>query len=359
MTFPSTFPAGPPTGPPTQPVVIGPPTGEAPSVMPRAGYAAPPNTLLTGRTVIGIVLLFLAGVSAVLGVSAAHTRSQLLSSDTWEATSTAVATDPVVQDAVASAIATQILDSAGVKDAIDNALPGPLGMLSGPLTNGAHTLVQSAVVQVVRTDVFVAAWRAAVRTAHDEFVRALEGEGRFTAIGDQGLYLDLGAVLADVQRALVDRGVGIADSIDLSAVHVDILLIDAPGLDSVRTMVAALKVAAIVFPVLAVVFAVAGLVIARRRWLTLVAAGAGVLLGVATVLVIEAFGRQRAIDALVGGVLGRGASAAVVSHVFVSLRPLMLTAAVVGVLLAVLGGSITVVLNRRGASATQPAPPAI
>lgn len=354
--FPTRPPMVPPTGPPTGEFVLGPTTGEAPSVMPRAGYAAPATTLLTGRTVIGIVLLFLAGVSAVLGITAGWTRAQLLDTSTWEATSTAVATDPVVQDAIAASIATQIVESAGVRAAIESTLPGPLGPLSGPLTQGATSLVQAAVVQVVRTDAFLTVWRTAVRATHDEFVAALEGDGRVTTIGSEGLYLDLGGVLTEVQQALVDRGATFLDRVDLSEVHVEILLVDAPGLESVRTAVSFLKVVVIVLPILAGVLALAGLVIARRRWLALIGGGAGVLFGVATVLVVEAFGRQAAVDRLVGGILGRGAADAVVSHVLESLRPLMLGAAVVGVVLAVVGGAVTIAQSRRRPSSGPPSP---
>ncbi len=349
---PTEPPSSPPLQPPTQALHLGPITGEAPSVMPRPGVALATGTMLTGRTVIGMILLFAAGLSLVLGVTAGWTRAQLLDTDTWTATSAAIATDPAVQNDVAAAIADQIVASADVEAAIRSALPGPLGALAGPLTDGASSLIERAVVQVVRTDAFVKVWDTAVRAAHDEFVADLEGHGRVSSIGPGGLYLDLGAVLGSVRTALDDTGITVLDSIDLSGVTVRILLVDAPGLEHVRSMVEVLKVAVIVLPVIALCCLVAGLLVARRRWFAMFGLGVGVLVGVATVLIVEFFGRRRAVDALVGGVLDRGGAEAVVDHVTASLRPLMVLWALIGVVIALVCGVVVIASERRRAGSS-------
>lgn len=356
MTFPSEPPIGPPTvppeGPPTRAMHLGPITGEAPSVMPRSG--PPAATMLTGRTVVASILFFVCGLTAVLGVSAGWTRDQLLDSGTWTATTTAIATDPKVQDDVAAAIAEQIVASADVEAAIREALPGVLGPLAGPLADGATSVVQRAVVQVVRTEAFLTVWDAAVRVAHDEFVADLEGRGRVTSIGPQGLYLDLGAVLGTVRGALDENGITALDGVDLSGVSVRILLVDAPGLDHVRATVSALEVAVVVLPIVALLALIAAVVVARRRWLAFIGAGVGVLIGVATVLVVEFFGHRRAVDELIGGVLDRAGAEAVVDHVTASLRPLMVVCALVGIAIAVIGGLMVILAERRAAGRVDP-----
>lgn len=307
----------------------------------------PSDSMLSGRTVIAMILLFLAGVSLVAGAAAIWTRSQLLDTDTWTATTTAIATDPKVQSAVAASIAEQIVASSDVEAAIAAALPGPLGQLAGPLADGATAIIEQAVLQVVRTDAFVTLWDTAVRTAHAEFVADLEGDGRFTSIDERGLSLDLGSVLGTVRAALDERGITVLDSVDLSGIDVRILLIDAPGLDHVRTAVGVLKVASVVLIVIAVICLIAGLVLARRRSIALLAAGVGTLFGVAAVTVIAYAGRGRAAVALTGGVLDRAAADAVVEHVTGGLRPLMLAGAVIGVLLTVVTGAAVIISERR------------
>jgi len=347
MTFPDSPPMQFPDGPPTEALHLGPATGEAPSVMPRSGFVLADHTLLSGRTVLAMIMLFLAGVSIVAGFSAIWTRNQLLDTETWTATSTAIATDPNVQADVAHAIAVQIVASSDVEAAISSVLPGPLGQLAGPLTDGATSIVEQAVLQVVRTDAFVTAWEAAVRAAHTEFIADLEGDGRFTSINERGLSLDLRAVLESVRTALDERGITVLDQLDLSGVTVSIVLIDAPGLEKVRSAVAVLKASSVVFLVLGALMLIAGLVIARRRSIAVLSGGVGMLLGVAAVVIVATVGRRRAAMELVGGVLNRASADAVVDHVTAGLRPLMLSCALLGVLAVVVGGVLAIRSERQ------------
>ncbi len=349
MTFPDSPPMQFPDGPPTEALHLGPATGEAPSVMPRSGFVLAEHPLLSGRTVLAMIMMFLAGVSIVAGFSAIWTRNQLLDTETWTATSTAIATDPNVQADVAHAIAVQIIASSDVEAAISSVLPGPLGQLAGPLTDGATSIVEQAVLQVVRTDAFVTAWEAAVRVTHTEFIADLEGEGRFTSINERGLSLDLRAVLESVRTALDQRGITVLDQLDLSGVTVSILLIDAPGLENVRSAVAVLKASSVVFLVFGALMLIAGLVIARRRSIAVLSGGVGMLLGVAAVVIVATVGRRRAALELMGGVLNRSAADAVVDHVTAGLRPLMLSCALLGVLAVVVGGVLTIRSERRSA----------
>lgn len=349
MTFPDSPPMQFPDGPPTEALHLGPATGEAPSVMPRSGFVLAEHPLLSGRTVLAMIMLFLAGVSIVAGFSAIWTRNQLLDTETWTATSTAIATDPNVQADVAHAIAVQIVASSDVEAAISSVLPGPLGQLVGPLTDGATSIVEQAVLQVVRTDAFVTVWEAAVRAAHTEFIADLEGEGRFTSINERGLSLDLRAVLESVRTALDQRGITVLDQLDLSGVTVSIVLIDAPGLENVRSAVAVLKASSVVFLVFGALMLIAGLVIARRRSIAVLSGGVGMLLGVAAVVIVATVGRRRAALELMGGVLNRSAADAVVDHVTAGLRPLMLSCALLGVLAVVVGGVLTIRSERRSA----------
>lgn len=347
MDLPASPPTGPVPTPPAGPMHLGPVTGEAPSVMPRAGISLPAGSMLTGRTVLAMVLLFLAGVSLVAGTASIWTRTQLLDTDTWAATTTAIATDTVVQEQVARSIAEQIVASSDVEAAIAAALPGPLGQLAGPLAGGATSLIEQAVLQVVRTDAFVTVWDTAVRVAHSEFIADLEGRGRFTSIDADGISLDLRAVLGTVRTALDERGITVLDPLDLSRIEVRVLLIDAPGLDNTRTAVQVLRGASIAFLGFGALCLVVGLVIARRRGVALLSGGVGMLFGVASATVIAYAVRGRAATELTGGVLDRSAADAVVEHVTGGLRPVMLLGAVLGMVVIFTSGLGLVLAERR------------
>lgn len=245
-------------------------------------------------------------------------------------------------------IAEQIVAASDVEAAIAAALPGPLGQLAGPLADGATTLVEQAVLQVVRTDAFLTIWDTAVRAAHAEFIADLEGEGRFTSIDADGISLDLGAVLASVRTALDERGLTVLDQVDLSAIDIKVLLVDAPGLDHTRSAVRLLKGLSVLLLGFGAASLILGMVITRRRWLAVLGGGVGTLFGVAAVTLVASVGRGRAAVELTGGVLDRSAADAVVDHVTAGLRPVLLSAAVVGVALILVSG-IAIVLGERRA----------
>jgi hypothetical protein len=302
-----------------------------------------------GRTVIGVVLLFVAGLSATGTVAAAWTRTQIRDEDTWAATSEALVKDPVVQQAVADQLAATVIDVTGADDVIQGFLPGPLGGLAGPVTERATDLVGTVALQLVRTDAFVSAWEVAVRNSHQELLAALDDKGRFTDITANGVELDLGSTLEQFRLLLDDKGLTFLDSIDLSGVDVSYLLIDAPGIQRLSDLLDVLDRLMVVLPIVAGVTAVVGLLVARRRSWALAAGGLGVLAGVALVWLAAEVGRDRAAEEFTGGILGPVAVEAVADHVVASLDSALLVVTAVGVALAVVGIVAAVATSRRPA----------
>jgi hypothetical protein len=198
-------------------------------------------------------------------------------------------------------------------------------------------LLTTATVAVVKTDAFVKVWDAAVNATHSEFLHAVDGSNRFTAITSEGLSLDVGASLEQVKQQLDQSGIHVLDSLDLSKVNVKILLVDAPGLERIRTWVNTLRVASILFPAIAVVLGIAGLLISRRRWLALCAGGLGALIGAGIVEAIALSGRSTAIDRISGGVLGRGSARVIVDHVMSGLDSALLVTSIVALVVIAAG----------------------
>ncbi len=344
----SIYPAAPPTAPPVAPPPL-PPVG-------GTGVGGPPTPTARvrparrgghGRTIIGVILLFVAGLSATGTVAAAWTRTQIRDQDTWEATSEALVKDPVVQQAVADQLAATVIDVSGADDVIQGLLPGPLGGLAGPVTDKATELVGAAALQLVRTDAFVSAWKAAVRSSHEELLAALDGTGRFTDITSGGIELDLGSTLEQFRLLLDDKGLTFLDGVDLSGIDVSYLLIDAPGIERLSELLDLLDGLVVVLPIVGAVAAVVGLVVARRRSWALAAGGVGVLAGVGLVWLVAQVGRDRAADEFTGGILGPVAVDAVADHIVASLGSMLLVVALVGLAVAVVGTVAALASERR------------
>ncbi len=344
----SLYPAAPPTAPPVAPPPLRPVGGGAAPMAPMPPVR-PPRRGGHGRTAIGVVLLFVAGLSATGSVAAAWTRTQIRDEDTWAATSQALVKDPVVQQAVADQLATTVIDVTGADDVIQGLLPGPLGGLAGPVTDRATELVGAAALQLVRTDAFVSAWEVAVRNSHQELLASLDGKGRFTDITANGVELDLGSTLEQFRLLLDDRGLTFLDSVDLSGVDVSYLLIDAPGIQRLSDLLDVLDRLVVVLPIVGAVAAVVGLLVARRRSWALAAGGLGVLAGVALVWLAAELGRDRAAQEFTGGILGPAAVDAVADHVVASLDSALLVVSMVGIALAVVGAGAAIVTSRRPA----------
>jgi hypothetical protein len=351
-----TWPTSPPTAPPTH---SSPVTAAPAATWPGAGVPPPPlapsppagaarrRRPAGARTVIGIVLLFVAGLSAVGTFAAAFARSQIRSEDTWAATADALADDPQVRQAVADLIAAEVISVTGADDLISGVLPGPLGALSGPLTDRATELVSTATEQLVGTDAFRAAWRAAVRSSHAELLAALDGDGRVTEITSQGVVLDLGSTLEQLRLLLDDKGLTFLDGIDLSGVDLQVPLIDAPGVQTIADVLDALDVLVIVLPIVAAVAAVSGLLVARRRSWAVIGGGVGAVVGAAVIWAAVGSGRDQAVDQVSGGVLGPGVVRVVADEVVASLRGPLALAAVLGGVVVVAGSVAAVATSRR------------
>ena len=353
MTWPHSPPTEPPAQPPTAPLAPSAPV--LPSASPSATRTAPRRSSGV-RTTLGVILVFLAGLSATFGVSSFWTARALLDENTWVATSEAIVNDPQVQQDVARAIATQIVSVVGVDDIVAGVLPGPLSGFSGSVTDKVTDLIASAAVLAVRTDAFINVWESAVRATHDQFVHAVDGSGGAITLTSGGLSLDLGGSFAEIQKQLDKRGITVLDSIDPSSINLQILLVDAPGLERVRTWVRVLRVGSIVFPAVAVLAAIAGLLLARRRWFAVIGGAIGALVGAVIVTAIASSGRDRAIENISGGVLGPASARVIVDEVTSGLDGALLTTCLVAAAVLVAGIVMAVLTSRRSGRTTDVAP---
>jgi hypothetical protein len=158
-------------------------------------------------------------------------------------------------------------------------------------------------------------------------------------IDPEGLSLDLGSSLGEIDKQLDQRGIDILDNLNLASIDLNVPLVDAPGLEKIQTWVRILRLGSIVFPAVAVIAAMGGLLVARRRWFA-VMAGAGVI------ALITSTGRDRAIEEISGGVLGVASAGVIVDEVLSGLdRALLVACALAAV--ALVGGLMAAIFSSR------------
>ena len=89
-----------------------------------------------------------------------------------------------------------------------------LGLLQAPAADGLENLVTQTVTRVVESDAFADVWATATRAAHRALTTAATSDGGGLVVKtDEGVGIQLGAIVDRVKANLTDRGLGVAQLI--------------------------------------------------------------------------------------------------------------------------------------------------
>lgn len=239
------------------------------------------------RTTLSALLITLAAVLAPLGAVAVWIADEMADTDRYVATVAPLARHPDVRAAVTDRVTDAAMAKIDIDSLLSRVAPSDrprleraLGGLQGPITSGIRDFVRQTVANFVASDAFARTWEQLNRQAHAAFTGALTGSGD-TAVRVQGdaVVLDLEPVVAQVKQRLLDRGLSVASVIP--EVRTDYTLVESKDVQRAQTGFRVLQVAGNWLPVVTVVLASAGVLLAAHRRRALVAAALGVAAGVA------------------------------------------------------------------------------
>lgn len=285
-------------------------------------------------------LLIVAGcVLAPLAVLASWTSSEVGETDRYVATVAPLASDPDVQDAVADRVTDAVMSHldlnallSGVAPDQRPALEKALGKLGDALQNAVRGFVHDKARAVAGSDAFARLWTQANQRAHSAVDKALTGSGGGAVqLTDDTVTLDLGPVVDQVKQRLVADGLTVAGRIP--EVHTELTIARSEDIGKIRPAFRVLQVLGNWLPVVAVLFLVVGVLLARGRRRATVAAALGaafatLLLGAGLVVF-----RALYLDALPPGV-SQGAAGSVYDALTRFLRVAVRTVVAVGVVVA-------------------------
>jgi hypothetical protein len=203
------------------------------------------------------------------------------------ATVAPLAEHPDVRAAVTDRVTDAVMTRIDLHTLLSNVTPSDrprleaaLGALSGPITSGIKDFVHQTVASFVASDAFVRLWTQVNRQAHAAFTGALTGSTS-TAVQVRGdeVVLDLAPVVDQVKQRLAQRGLGVAAHIP--AVRTDFTLVKSDDVKNARTGFRILQLAGNWLPVVTVVLAAAGVLLATRRRRAMVTAALALAAGVA------------------------------------------------------------------------------
>ncbi len=168
----------------------------------------------------------MAAILVPVSIVGAWARVQLVDEDAFVSTLAPLVDDPAVQalviDETMEAITAQVDFeelTANVFDGIaDLGLPPraeqALGLLQAPAADGLENLVTQTVTRVVESEAFADVWATATRAAHRALTTAATSDGGGLVVRtDDGVGIQLGAIVERVKQNLTDRGVGVAQLI--------------------------------------------------------------------------------------------------------------------------------------------------
>ncbi|MDF3301047.1 hypothetical protein [Streptomyces tropicalis] len=230
------------------------------------------------RSGLSAALIALSCLLVPFGALSAWAAYGLTDTGAYVTTMAPLATDPDVRDAVAATVGDGIMHEIGHD--IDPAMD--VRVMRGTVSPFVHEAVRS----FTQTAAFRTAWNEGNRAAHDAVLHALRDDRDEQ---DRPVTVDLAPVTAQVKRQLAEDHVPLAGRIPVE--HTEVALLPAQQLGRLRKGFHVLEVAGFWLPVAAVVFAVAGIVLAACRRRALTATALGTALGGALLALAIAVGR--------------------------------------------------------------------
>ncbi|WP_055587609.1 hypothetical protein [Peterkaempfera griseoplana] len=272
------------------------------------------------RTTWSVLLIVLAALLSILSVVAVWADSIVGDTDRYVATVAPLASNPDIQQAVTRRTTDVVLDRVDVPSVVDRLASAAqqkgvppqaadlLTHLSGPIRTGLGDLVGSTVQRVVSSSAFATIWTEANRAVHASLDKALTGKGGgAVSLQDNQVAIDLGPVVARVKDELVKAG--FAPAARIPAVHTRFVVFASRDIGRVRTGVRLLQLAGGWLPVVTVLIAAAGVLLAAGRRRALVGAALGVAAAMLVLGVALAAFRAIYLDRLPPGVSTAAATA--------------------------------------------------
>lgn len=262
----------------------------AASVAPESESVTPQPRGSRWRAFFSALCIVVATILVPVAVVSAWARLELVDESAFVETLAPLADDPAVQqmiiDETVEAVEAKVDFDTLTADVFDGiaqlGLPPrveqALQLLQAPAAQGLSSLLNQTVTRVVESDAFADTWTAATRAAHRVLTSAATSDGGgIVVLNDQGLGIQLGAIVERVKQNLLDRGVGVAQLIP--AVDKVIIIGTGETLVTIRTTYAIATVAGWWLPVISLALFALGILIARRRSTAVVGTGVGFVVG--------------------------------------------------------------------------------
>ena len=213
-----------------------------------------------------MLLLIVFCFGTVLSVVSIWMRNQIDDTDRYVRTVAPLASDPVLQDAVAGAVSSRLGAWLNENLSTRDLLIDRQQLLAAPLTAALVGFVDDTVYDFVSSDQFPQQWEQINRAAHPAVSAVLTGDDTERLVVEDGqVALDLAPLITAVVDRLRARGIDVFDRLQLDQIDTTFVIFESEDLASVQRLVELLEAAAIVLPIVALVALVGYVVLSRDR----------------------------------------------------------------------------------------------
>lgn len=246
---------------------------------------------------VAATALVIAGtLAAFLAVAAIWVNRQVLDTDNWTDTSSELLEDPAVRGAVSGFLVDQLYANVDVAAEIRQALPPRAQPLAAPAAGAVRNLAEQVTDAMLQRPRVQALWEQANRTAHETFLKIVEGGGPTVSTEGGVVTLDLRSLLEQLEAR---TGVGGRAAAKLPADAAQVTILRSDQLSFAQDVANALRPLAIGLVVLALAFYGGAVALARdRRRETLRAAGFGFIFAGALALVVKSVAGDAVVSSL-------------------------------------------------------------
>ncbi|MEI6621593.1 MAG: hypothetical protein WCP28_06790 [Actinomycetes bacterium] len=295
------------------------------------------------RWVGAILVLILAALVAPLSVAGVWVKAQIFDTDRYVQTVTPLASNPGVQQAIATQISDQIFTRIDINKVVEDGLgilvtkgvPSQLEGLAPVISNGIKSFLSEQVLKLVQSDIFQKAWVTANTQAHTALVNALTGKTSASGVtvANNEVSVDMAAFIDSIKPQLVAAGVPFADKIP--SVNATFVIFKSDNIGQAQQAASMLDTVGTVLPVVALLLLLAGVLIAPNRRRGLVVAACALLAGMALLAAALALGRGWYITSLPAGILDGNTAGQVFDTVSVQLATAIRTVCVFAIIVII------------------------
>lgn len=225
-----------------------------------------------------LTLAVTAALVLAIAVPAIWMNRVVFDTDTWVATVAPLAKDPAIQNAVADAASSAIIEKLDAQGRLESVLPTALVPFSPALANGINDFVRREAQTLVRSDQFAQLWEELNRQGHKALLAAITGREGVVSVQAGVFTLDTGLLVDRVKAALVDRGLAFVDRIPTGSLSKEIVLYESPMLAAAGPVLEGISTAAYVIPLLGLLLAGGAIALASNRRKVVLWLGGGIVI---------------------------------------------------------------------------------